>query len=547
MIAALGGGVAAQQPRPEPPSTLRAPSKAERLRGEYGPYRANYDLLHYDLDVRVDPEKKWISGTNTIRFKMLKDGQRIQLDLFANFTIDAVTLDRVPLKTTREVNTVYVDFPQPLKAGRTYAIAFTYSGQPQEIGRFDALAFKKDPAGGHWINTANEGVGSAVWWPSKDSWRDEPDSMDIRVAIPNDLIDVSNGRFVEKTDLGDGYTKWHYHVNYPINSYNVSLNIGHYVHFAEQMGDLTMDYYVLPGSLEKAKVQFAQAKGMIEAFEKYFGEYPFKKDGYKLIEVPYSGMEHQSAVTYGNHFANGYLERDWTGVGISLKFDFIVIHESAHEWFGNAVSAADQADMWIHEGWGTYLECLYVEHTFGYADYLKYTNAYKTKIANKEPIIIQRGIARDPNQDMYFKGALFLHTLRSVVGDDKWLPLQKAIYNEFKYKNSFTEDIVAFVNKQVGQDMTPIFDQYLRRTAIPVLELTFNDADRSVSYRWKADERAFAMPIRVGDPAKWQTIKPTADWQSMSWESGKDAFKVATDLYYVNVAVLDADGHTVKP
>jgi aminopeptidase N len=314
------------------------------------------------------------------------------------------------------------------------------------------------------------------------------------------------------------------------------------------MGDLTMDYYVLPGSLEKAKVQFAQAKGMIEAFEKYFGEYPFKKDGYKLIEVPYSGMEHQSAVTYGNHFANGYLDRDWTGVGISLKFDFIVIHESAHEWFGNAVSAADQADMWIHEGWGTYLECLYVEHTFGHDDYLKYTNAYKTKIANKEPIIIQRGIARDPNQDMYFKGALFLHTLRSVVNDDaKFFKLIKDLYQEFKYKNSFTEEIVAFVNRQLGQDMTPMFDQYLRRINLPVLELTFDETAKTVAYRWNADERGFAMPIRVGDPARWQTIQPGADWKSMPWTAGKDDFKVATELYYVNVAVLDAAGHPVKP
>ncbi len=538
---------AQQAPRPEPPSTLRAPSRAEVMRGEYSRYRANNDLRYYDLDVRVDPAKKWIGGRNTVRFKMLKDDGRIQLDLWSNFTIEKIVFEKAELKFARELNTVYIDFPQSLKAGKTYSIDFYYSGQPLEVGRFDALAFKKDPAGGDWINTANEGVGSAVWWPSKDSWRDEPDEgMDIRVSIPNDLVDVSNGRFIEKTDLGDGYTKWHYRVHYPINSYNVSLNIGHYVHFGEQLGDLTMDYYVLPGSLDKAKVQFAQAKGMIEAFQKYFGEYPFKKDGYKLVEVPYAGMEHQSAVTYGNRFANGYLERDWTGVGISLKFDFIVIHESAHEWFGNAVSAADQADMWIHEGWATYLECLYVEHTFGYDDYLKYTNAYKTKIGNKEPIIIQRGIARDPNQDMYFKGALFLHTLRSVVGEEKFLKLIKDLYGEFKYKNSFTEEIVAFVNRQLGRDMTAIFDQYLRRAALPVLELTFDDQNKAVSYRWRADERGFDMPVRVGDPAKWQTIEPTANWKSMPWSAGKDAFKVATDLYYINVQILDADGHPVK-
>ena len=316
--------------------TLRAPTRADILRGEYGRYRANNDLLYYDLDIRVNPEKKFISGKNTIRFKMLKDDTRIQLELFSNYTIEKIVMGSQTLKYERDHNTVYVDFPETLRSGRTYSIEFHYSGQPREEGRFGALAFRTDPAGKHWINTANEGEGSASWWPSKDQWRDEPEGADIRVAVPNGLTNVSNGRFMGKTDLGDGYTRWDYRVHYPINSYNVSLNIAEYTHFSEMHGDLTMDYFVLPGNLEKAKVQFAQAKPMIEAFEKYVGKYPFPKDGFKLIEVPYSGMEHQSAVTYGNRYANGYLERDWTGVGVSLKFDFIIIHESGHEWFGNA-------------------------------------------------------------------------------------------------------------------------------------------------------------------------------------------------------------------
>ncbi len=559
LIVSLSSTLSAQQKLP--PSTLRAPSRAEILRGEYGRYRANNDLLHYDLDVRIDPEKKWISGRNTVRFKMVKDDTRIQLELYANLNIDRIVFNTRELKYTRELNTVDIDFPETLRSGRTYAVDFHYSGSPLEVGRFDALAFKKDPAGGHWINTANEGVGSSVWWPSKDQWRDEPDGMDIKVSVPNGLTNVSNGRFIARTDLGDGYTQWHYRVHYPINSYNVSLNIANYVHFGETMGDLTLDYYVLPANLDKAKKQFAQVKPMMEAFLKYFGEYPFKKDGFKLIEVPYSGMEHQSAVTYGNRYANGYLERDWTGVGVSLKFDFIIIHESAHEWFGNAVSAAEQSDMWIQEGWATYLECLYVEHVFGYEDALKYTNGYKTKIANKEPIIVQRGIARGPNQDQYFKGALFLHTLRSVVNDlsrrsgadakaddAKWFTLVRDVYDHFKYRNIMTEEMVAFVNKQLGQDLTPIFDQYLRRPELPVLQLTFDEKEQLAWYRWNAGERAFAMPIRAGDPAKWQTIQPvTSAWKSMSWTGTKDQFKVATDLYYVAVAVLDAGGRPVTP
>lgn len=529
--------------RTEPPSTQRAPSAADLRRGEYGRYRANNDLLHYVLDVRVDPDRRFISGTNTIRFRMIENDTRIQLELHPALQVDGIVMEGRPLGHERVASTLYVDFPRALRAGETYEVDVRFSGQPAEQGRFGGMAFRKDPAGRHWINTANEGEGSSVWWPSKDQWRDEPDGMDIRVAVPNGLMDVSNGRFLGSTDLGDGYTRWDWRVHYPINSYNVSLNIGRYVQFSERHGDLTLDYFVLPENLDKARAQFAQVRPMIEAFERFVGPYPFPKDGYKLIEVPYSGMEHQSAVTYGNRFANGYLERDWTGVGVSLKFDFIIIHESAHEWFGNAVSAADVSDMWIQEGWTTYLEGVYVEALFGYEDALKYVNGYKSKVGNREPIITQRGIHRTPNQDMYFKGALFLHTLRSIVDDDeRWWALLRAIYAEFAYRNIMTEDLVAFVNARLGQDLTPIFDQYLRRSALPVLELTFDGEGGTVAYRWRADERRFAMPVRVGSPGAWQVIRPTTDWQVMAYTGIPNEFRVATDLYYVEVVVLDASG-----
>ena len=541
------GQTGGRPPAQNPPSSQRSllpserpPTRADILRGEYGRYRANNDLLSYDLDVRIDPDKRSIAGKNTIRFKMLRDDTRIQLDLYANLNVDRILLDNVPLRYEREINAVFVDFPSPLRAGRTYSIEFHYSGTPLERGRFGGLAFRKDPSGKPWINTACEGEGAAIWWPNKDQWRDEVEEMEMSVAIPNDLVDVSNGKFAGKTDLGDGYTRWEWQIHYPINNYNVSLNIGSYVHFADRLGDLPLDYYVLPGSLEKARAQFAQARPMLEAFQHYFGEYPFKRDGYKLIEVPYSGMEHQSAITYGNRFANGYLERDWTGVGVSLKFDFIIIHESGHEWFGNAVSAADVSDMWIHEGWTTYLEALYVEHVFGADDALKYINGYKSRVRNREPIITQRGIHRTPSQDMYFKGALFLHTLRSVVNDDqRWRKLLRDLYQEFKYRNIMTEDIVQFVNVRLGQNLTPIFDQYLRRADLPTLELAFNAAEGTVAYRWRADEPAFAMPIRVGKRSNWQIIQPTTAWATMRAPIPKAEFEVATDLYYVNVSTSD--------
>lgn len=525
-----------QRPSPETPPRLRPPTRADILRGQYGPHRANNDLLYYHLDIRVDPDRKFISGRNTVRFRMLDDDTRIQLDLYANLNVDRITLGERELTFEREINAVFIDFPETLRKGREYSIDFYYSGSPLEKGRFGGIAFRKDPSGKHWINTACEGEGSSIWWPSKDQWGDEPAGMRLSVAIPSDLVDVSNGKFVGKTDLGDGYTRWDWQIHYPINSYNVSLNIGDYVHFGDRLGDLPLDFYVLPGSLEKAKKQFEQAKPMIEIYEKIFGEYPFQKDGYKLIEVPYSGMEHQSAVTYGNRFANGYLERDWTGVGVSPKFDFIIIHESAHEWFGNAVSAADVSDMWIQEGWTTYLEALYVERLFGYEDALKYINGYKPKVANRQPIITQRGIHRTPTQDMYFKGALFLHTLRGVVNDDeKWWTVIRNFYQRFKYQNILTEDMVRFFNNELRQDLTPIFDQYLRRTDLPTLELAFDEEAGTLAYRWRADERGFAMPVRVGDPENWQVLRPTTDWQLMKAPMPKDAFQVAIDLYYVNV------------
>ena len=463
----------AQRPPQTPGQALQAARTAE-LRGGYDRYRSNNDLLHYALTVRVDPDKKFLSGRNRVRFKMLADDTRIRLDLYANLAVDKVLLGNTPLVVDRELNAVFINFPETLRKGRTYEIDFHYSGTPLETGRFGGIAFRKDPAGRHWINTACEGEGSSIWWPSKDQWRDEVEGMDLSVEVPNPLVDVSNGRFMGKKDLGDGYTRWDWRIHYPINSYNVSLNIGTYEHFGEKMGDLTLDYWVLPENMAKARAQFVQTKPMLEAFEHYFGEYPFPKDGFKLIEVPYSGMEHQSAVTYGNRFANGYLERDWTGVGISTKFDFIIIHESGHEWFGNAVSAADVSDMWIQEGWTTYLECLYVERLFGAADGLKYTNAYKTKIQNRTPIITERGLHRSPPQDMYFKGALFLHTLRGVVNDDAvWWKLIRDFYQANKYTNIMTEDVVAFFNARLKRDLTPVFNQYLRRTALPTLELDF--------------------------------------------------------------------------
>jgi aminopeptidase N len=541
---------AAVKPKARVPDVLKPPTRDEVLRGEYGPYRANNDLLSYKLKLRVDPVAKTIAGSNTVRFRMLQPGRKIQLELAPSLTIDGVTFEGKPLRYERDTaegtRTFYVELPRELKIGSEAAVTVAYHGQPVTQGRFGCFSFDKDKAGKPWITTACEGEGPSIWWPNKDQWKDEPqDGMELDIAVPTGLTDVSNGRFVASKDLGDGYTEWQWQVHYPINNYDVALNIGDYQHWSDvhvsghdacEPGEkTTLDYYALPQDLEKAKLQFAQAPGMLDAYEHYFGEYPFDKDGYKLVQVPYAGMEHQSAVAYGNRFENGYYGRDWTGVGISMKFDFIIIHESGHEWFGNAVTASDTSDMWIHEGWTTYLEALYVEYRWGKADAIKYVNGLKSKVQNERPIIPPHNTRAEPPQDQYFKGALMLNTLRSVIGDDKkWFADIHDFYEAFKYKTIMTEDVEAWWNKRTGMNLTPFFDEYLRHKDLPVLELKSGAKAGTVEYRWKADEAGFAMPIEIGDPQHWTKVTPmTTEWKMISGTLSD--VQVATDFYYVNV------------
>ena len=525
------------------------PTEDDRLRGAYGPYRANNHVLFYHLTLKVDPVSQTIAGTNVVRFRMLKDGQRIQLELIPVLSIDSVVFAGKPARWERaksasgasDLRTFYVEFPQELKAGQVYEVAVAYHGHPVRQGRFGGFNFDKDKEGKPWITTACEGQGASVWWPNKDQWRDRPEGMEIDVAVPDGLMDVSNGRFVASKDLGYGYTEWAWRVHYPINNYDVALNIGEYQHWSDvhvnkETGEkTTLDYYALPEDLAKAKVQFDQVPVMLDAYEHYLGEYPFDKDGYKLIEVPYAGMEHQSAVAYGNHFENGYFGRDWTGVGISPRFDFIIIHESGHEWFGNAINAADRSDMWIHEGWTTYLESLYVEYRWGKADAIRYLNGLVPKVRNRQPVIPEHGINAEPTEDQYFKGALMINTLRSVINDDpKWFADVHDFYQHFKYQSIMTEDVVAWWNQRTGMDLTPFFNEYLRHAAIPVLELKFDRAKGTVAYRWSADEAGFAMPIKMGERDHLTLVTPvTTEWKTMPWREDPDSLVVPHDLYYI--------------
>ncbi len=512
---------------------------ADTLIGSYGKYRTNNDLLFYDLDVKIDIANKFIAGSNKIQFKMLNNGDRIQIDLNESLKVDSVLYNNIPLDFIRNFNSIFIDFSEMLARNTTYEIEVYYSGYPQEIGRFGGIVFDEDSLGNPWVFTACQGPGANVWWPNKDQQYDEPDSMNISVTVPSSLQDISNGHLISKQELNNNWTKYNWKISYPINNYCVALNIGNYVHFSETSMDFPINYYVQPYHLEAAKEHFKQVVPMLECYEKHFGDYPFPKDGYKLIEVPYAGMEHQTAVAYGNNFQNGYLGRDWTGVEISTKFDFIIIHESGHEWFGNIITAADDSDAWIHEGWTTYAEAVYVECMWGYDDALKYLNGYKDLVYNREPILGPTGVNHWPTRDMYFKGALFLNTLRSVVDDDElWWEMVYDYSHHFRGQNIYTTDVLNYLNKYFDMNLKPIFEQYLFFAELPILQLKFEE--NLVFYRWEAKVNNFDMPIKAGVEGDFQFIYPTNEWQNkpINMDDIND-WKVDTERFYIEVGILN--------
>jgi aminopeptidase N len=514
-------------------------TKADTLIGSYGQYRANNDLLFYDLDVKIDIDNHFIEGKNTIQFKMLENGDRIQIDLHDTLTVDKILFEDNTLLYNRQFNSIFIDFPRILEKNGKYEIDFYYSGFPKETGRFGGIVFNEDSLGNPWVFTACQGPGANVWWPNKDQQHDEPDSMNISVTVPSNLQDISNGHLISKQDLGNGWTKYNWKISYPINNYCVALNIGNYSHFSDSSMGFPIDYYVQPYHLEAAKMHFKQVVPMLECYEKHFGDYPFPKDGFKLIEAPYAGMEHQTAVAYGNMFQNGYLGRDWTGVGISTKFDFIIIHESGHEWFGNIITAADDSDAWIHEGWTTYAEAVYVECMWGYEDALKYLNGYKDLIYNREPILGPTAVNHWPTRDMYFKGALFLNTLRSIVDDDElWWNMVYDYSNHFRGQNIYTTDVLNYINKYFDLNLKPIFEQYLFFSDLPILQLKYdNDL---ILYRWKAIVDDFNMPIKAGFEGDFHFIHPTSEWQSEPFTVNNiDEWKIDIDRFYIDIEIMD--------
>jgi len=520
-------------------SSQEATTRKDTLQGGLRAERTCYDVLRYDLNIKINIQDKSIVGYNDISFKVVSNTKKIQVDLFENMHVDSIIYRTNKLNYKREFNAVFIDFPTNLNSGITEKIRFYYSGKPivAKNAPWDGgFVFTKDKQGKPWVAVACQGTGASLWYPVKDSQSDEPDNgATIKVAVPNGLMNVSNGRLIGSEDLKNGYTRWDWEVKNPINTYDITVNIADFAHIHDNLEDLDLDYYVLKENEVKAKTHFEEAKLMLSCFQSKFGSYPFKEDGYKLVETPYLGMEHQSAVSYGNKYKNGYLGSDLSGTGIGLLFDYITIHESGHEWFGNSITSKDIADMWIHEGFTMYTEVVFIECQFGAEKAQKYMNGMKQNVSNDIPIIGPFGVNKEGSGDMYYKGALLLNTLRHVIHNDElWWKLLLDYSNTFRHKIIDTETVVNFFNFKSEMDLTSIFNQYLRYNSIPNLVLRINK--NKLEYRWESTEKNFKMPIDIKVNGKEIRIQPIKEWQfSKIIIKSLDEVEVFVNNFYVNV------------
>jgi len=519
-------------------------SRADSLRGTLTPLRTCYDVQYYHLDVKVDIAEKFISGTNLFRFRATEDFRRLQFDLFDNLSVDKVSYKGQVLPFEREYHAVFVDFPETIPKGAVDSFTVHYSGHPIAAtrapwdGGFD---WKTDSNGKPWVATACQGLGASVWWPCKDHQSDEADSVLVSVAVPNGLTNVSNGRLVKTEKLPDGYTKWHWKVVNPINNYNVALNIGDYVHFAEayagENGPLPVDYYVLRENADKIEHLRKNARETLQAFEHWFGPYPFYADGYKLVETAHLGMEHQSGIAYGNKYGNGYLGRDNSRTGWGLKWDFIVVHETGHEWFGNSITANDLADMWLHESFTNYSEALFIEYHYGKRAGQEYVHGNRSAIRNDQPMQGPYGVNREGSGDMYVKGGVLHNMLRTIIDDDeKWRNILRKINQEFHLKTVDYREVVDFISRESGTDLAAVFEQYVRHTGIPVLEVKRSD-DGRLLVRWISEVPDFRMPVHLGlknGERKRYDVGPRFSMLPLKVEKTEDLV-VDTFNYYIGV------------
>jgi len=517
-------------------------TRQDTLRGAITAERAWWDVIYYHLDIEVNLDDSTFSGTNTIHYKVDSTTTNImQIDLQEPMKINSITQSGKELSYRRDGNAFFVETLSNQKIGDVREVIVHYSGKPKKAVRAPwdgGVTWTRDKNGNPFIATSNQGIGASLWWPNKDHAYDEPDSMLISVTIPNDLMDVSNGRLRSEVENNDGTKTWNWFVSNPINNYGVNLNIGKYSHFAQiyegEKGELDMDYYVLSYNLEKAVEQFADAPRTIEAFEYWFGPYPFYEDSYKLVEAPYLGMEHQSSVTYGNNFENGYLGTDLSASGWGLKFDFIIVHESGHEWFANNITYRDVADMWIHESFTHYSEYLFLEYHFGKKAAQEYARGVRSRIRNDRPIIGIYNVNYEGSSDMYYKGGNMLHTIRQIIDDDElWRQILRGLNKEFYHQTVTTQQIEEYIIKESELELESVFDQYLRDYRLPVLEYYFKNGE--LVFRWNNVVRNFEMPVKVYINGKEAVLNPTTEWKGIPTSSKE--LKVDLDYYISSVEV----------
>ncbi|MDQ6901796.1 MAG: M1 family metallopeptidase [Bacteroidota bacterium] len=522
---------------------------ADTLRGSNGTGRDWWDATKYDLHVKFNLQDSTISGYNEISYKILRPDSIMQIDLQEPMIIDSITFYKTDMSYTGVIflrDETIMGGNNLLKDGNAYFIRVPhkqdrkltvyYHGKPRIAVKppWDGgLVWARDKQNNPWITIACQGLGASVWYPCKDYQGDEPDSAEMHITAPSDLISVSNGRQRSKINNNDGTTTTTWAVVNPINNYDFIPYMGKYTHFGEiykgLKGPLTMDYWVLDSDLVKAKKQFKEAPRMMEAFEYWFGPYPFYEDGYKLVEAPYLGMEHQSAVAYGNHFLNGYLGRDLSGTGVGLKWDFIIVHESGHEWFGNNITSKDIADSWIHEGFTCYSETLFTEYWFGKKDADNYVIGLRKNIENKEPIISPYGVNADGPIDIYYKAANMLHIIRQVTNNDTiFRNVLRGLNKTFYHQTVTSKQIENYISTKSKIDFSKVFDQYLKTIKIPTLEYKIKNG--VLTYNWGNVVPGFNMPLKIyNEKGNLQFIYPKEKPQHIN--TGMKELKVDENFY----------------
>ena len=530
----------------QPLSQSKGFTHADTLRGTYGPSRDWWDVLKYNLNVRFNIKDSTINGHNDIQFKVLKNGTVMQFDLQEPMIVDSIiahirdykVMKHPRLAFRKDGNAYFIEAPD-FNGSKINYITVYFHGKPRIARRppWDGgLIWRKSKDGSPWVSAACQGLGASVWYPCKDHQSDEPDSAELRITCPDTLMAVGNGRFRGKTVNKDGTATYDWAVTNPINNYNIIPYIGKYVHFSEvypgENGKLDMDYWVLQENLEKAREQFKDAARMMKAFEYWFGPYPFYKDSYKLVDAPHLGMEHQSATAYGNGYRNGYRGTDLSGSGWGLKWDFIIVHESGHEWFANNITSKDIADMWIHESFTNYSETLFTDFWYGKEAGNAYVQGTRKNIQNDIPIIGTYNVNREGSGDMYYKGGNMLHNIRQVINDDeKFRQILRGLNKTFYHKTVTTKEVEDYISRQSKIDFSKVFDQYLRTTQIPVLE--YKVEGNKLSYRYTNCVKGFGMPLKVKFKTE-QWIRPTEDWKTLDlYPEGDNSFTVDPNFYII--------------